>query len=385
MSLGRFRAMLRGLSCYEAWTLPPRLSWALLKGLRLTRPATAGTGTWLHPYCPPVGTLAYRRYLRGLVRLSRGEAVPLVAHISVTDICRNRCARCSNLSTEPCTPPLENLQDLIVQLREAGTVCIAFTGGEPLQRSDLAALVAACAPQIATILFSAGDGLTVECARKLRVAGLGAAYISLDHFDAGEHDKMRGRMGAFDDAIQAISACRDAGLYTAVQAVVEPSLLRDDGLHQFLDYCSTLRVHDIMLLDMIPVRASRNCGELNPAEREILAAAHRISLSDARSPKVSAMAFLESPDFLGCQAGFSFLYVATNGEVFPCDLAPVSFGNVYREGAADVLSRMQRCFRTPSCRCLGRDLDQFRMSDYQAGEMPGYMRAIIPTSARQTR
>lgn len=57
------------------------------------------------------------------------------------------------------------------------------------------------------------------------------------------------------------------------------------------------------------------------------------------------MPFPESPAFFGCQAGFSFVYVAAAGEVRPCDFVAESFGNVYREGLGGILARLPEMIR----------------------------------------
>jgi len=72
----------------------------------------------------------------------------------------------------------------------------------------------------------------------------------------------------------------------------------------------------------------------------------------ASLPKVTALSALESPGFLGCQAGFTYVYVNTAGEVFPCTFAPLSFGNVYRTGCEEILGRLAKHIPSASKTCL---------------------------------
>jgi hypothetical protein len=88
-----------------------------------------------------------------------------------------------------------------------------------------------------------------------------------------------------------------------------------------------------------------------------LAEWHLRATRDARLPKVSAMSLLERGDCLGCQAGFTFFYVATDGEVYPCDLAPISFGRIYVQGVPGILRSLASCIRAPSQQCLARRLN----------------------------
>jgi MoaA/NifB/PqqE/SkfB family radical SAM enzyme len=353
MQLGLLRAALLALRCPEAWTLPPQLGKALLRSLLRTRPATAATGTILYPNCPPVGSPAFRRHLHGLKRIARGEHVPMAAHISVTDRCIYRCARCSNLSDAPDDPGLEKLSQLVADLKARGMVSVSFTGGEPLLRNDLARLVESCGSDIATAILTSGYGLDRTCARELRAAGLVSAHISLDHHVAAEHDRIRGQDGAFGVALGAISASLDAGLYTAIQCVVEPALLRAGEMERFLEFCLGLGAQEVILLEPVPVRCGAFCSTFDATTRESLVELHRRALKDRRLPKVTAAPYLEGPSFLGCQAGFTFLYVAASGEVYPCDLAPASFGNIFDSGCDSVLDRLAKHFRFPAASCIG--------------------------------
>lgn len=352
------RTTLATMRYLAAWKLPPRLARSMRDSMRTLRPVLSPVGIVLHPYAPPIGGRAFGRYLQGLGRMARGEHVPLVAHLSVTDRCANTCRRCSNL---PCTsqdPPLADLIALIAKLRQAGTVSIALTGGEPMLRADLPEIIAACAPDISTTLFTTGLGIDEASARRLRAAGLELAFISLDHSQPEPHDRQRGTAGAHHQALQAIKACRSAGLYTAAQAVVGDELLNAGELDRYLAFCHNLGVHEVMLLEPVAVRPDQACQPYSQELRARLVSMHKRTATDTSLPKVSCSSFLESPEFLGCQAGYSFIYLSAAGELFPCDFAPISLGNVYQEDLPMIMERARQYFSKPSCRCLARDINQ---------------------------
>jgi MoaA/NifB/PqqE/SkfB family radical SAM enzyme len=356
--LARLRTLLATLRYPAAWALSPRLARSLRASLRHLRPVLSPVGIVLHPYAPPIGGRAFGRYLQGLRRMARGEHVPLVVHLSVTDRCPNACRRCSNLPCSEGDPPLEALIPLIEKLRQAGTVSIALTGGEPMLRPDLPEIIAACAPDISVTLFTTGFGIDEAAARRLRGAGLELAFISLDHARPEPHDRQRGRAGAHRQAVQAIRACRAAGLYTAAQAVAEAALFRDGALEDYLEFCRGLGVHEVMLLEPVAVRPDQAAAPFAPDLRARLVDLHQRAVRDASLPKVSCASFLESPEFLGCQAGYSFLYISAAGELFPCDFAPISLGNVYRESLGALLARAGQDFAAPACHCLAHAINQ---------------------------
>lgn len=354
--LDRLRVVLRSLGYREAWGFGPRWSLQMLEYLWHTRPTWRAGEAELNVYSPPVGGPAYPRYLQGLRRAERGDWVPLVAHVSVTDRCPYGCHRCSNLGKSDRDPSLESLAGLVAELRRCGACRVALTGGEPLLRDDLEEIVRTCGSELSPVLFTSGHRLDLARARQLKAAGLDAAFVSLDHDRADEHDRVRGQAGAWHQATEAIRACRQAGLYTAAQAVVRPSILEDGCLERFLAFCRQLGVHEVMLLEEVPIREDQHDPGAEMAVRRALIAAQLRSTRNAAMPKVSSMSWLESPECLGCQAGFSFLYVSANGEVFPCDFVPLSFGNVHDLGLPAIHERMQALLRHPSSACLARKL-----------------------------
>ena len=251
----RLKVVLRSLAYREGRRFGLRQSLGMLTFLLQSRPTWRADEAEMNVYSPPVGSPAYARYLRGLQQMGRGEWIPLVVHISVTDRCPYSCRRCSNLAQGGDDPPLELLGRLADQLRAAGTCRIALTGGEPLMRDDLPAIIEVYGRELSPVLFTSGRGLDAPRARRLQQAGLAAVFVSLDHFRGEEHDYIRGQPGAFEHAVAAIRACREAGLYTAAQAVAGPSLLGAEQLERFLAFCDGIGVHEVMLLEPMSMLA----------------------------------------------------------------------------------------------------------------------------------
>ena len=71
MILERLRVLASTVVCLGFWRLGVRQWIGLAKASCSTRPATAPSGTIVYANCPPIGTLGFRRYLRGL---HEGEA-----------------------------------------------------------------------------------------------------------------------------------------------------------------------------------------------------------------------------------------------------------------------------------------------------------------------
>lgn len=355
----RIRTLFRTLRYREAWTLPPSVSRAMWSSMRDARPLRTRYGIDVHHLSPPVGSRAFGRYLNSLKRVARGERVPVMAHISLTDRCPCSCERCSDIPTGRAEPTFDMLRSMLVELKDAGTACVAFTGGEPLLRDDLVDIVGLCGEDVCTTLFTTGVGLDEGLASRLSGAGLCRAFVSLDHFDQAVHDETRRRPGTFAAAVRAIGLFKKHGVHTAAQAVASEVLLGEGVWERFVDYCGGIGADEILLLDPMPVRTGSGIMALSPETRDRLRDTSFGVGIPGGSARVTAMTRLEGPDYLGCQAGFTFIYINAGGDVYPCDFAPVSFGNVYDEGLGAVLGRLSANIAAPSRHCLASHMIGF--------------------------
>jgi pseudo-rSAM protein/SPASM domain protein len=135
---------------------------------------------------------------------------------------------------------------LLEDLADFGVPVVLFSGGEPLVREDLEELVAYASDLgIRPVLSTNGTLLTEERVADLRDAGLAYAGVSVDGMPA-HNDEMRGKEGAFEDALDGIRTCLDADLktglrYTITSANAEDledvvALLHEEGVDRFCFY-----------------------------------------------------------------------------------------------------------------------------------------------------
>ena len=112
--------------------------------------------------------------------------------VSLTDRCNLRCSYCMPAEGLPWLPGPELLTDdelvrlIGIGVRRLGITDVRFTGGEPLLRRGLPAIVAATAalrPRPAISLTSNGIGLA-RLAAGLRAAGVDRVNVSLDTLSA---------------------------------------------------------------------------------------------------------------------------------------------------------------------------------------------------------
>ncbi len=339
--------------------LHPRLVGFLREYLAEERVSRFGDQYVLNTHFPPYPSLAFERLVAALPELGSGSQPRLHSvTLAVTNRCPLRCWHCYNAGRSQQDLPLGLLGELIAALQDRGCVMLALSGGEPLLRADLEQIAAAAGERSCVTVNTTGVGLTEARARALREHGVFAMGISLDTSDPAEHDRLRGRRGAFAAAVRALEFAAAAGLYPYVVTLATRELLAPASFWPFVRFVATTPAREIHLLEPCPAGRLEGNPEvaLSAAERrQILAYQREIAPREAL-PAISSFAHLESADAFGCGAGLTHLYVDGSGEVCPCNLVPLSFGNVARESLEEILGRMRRHFLQPRTHCVAQVL-----------------------------
>jgi len=328
-----------------------RWMWRFVRHEKIHR---RGNAFIINTMYPPITADTLRRLLPDAA-VCRWPA-PVSVNVAVTGRCPYRCAHCSfgavvNRDLSP-SEAAERLRQI-----DALRACIVgFTGGEPLLWPYLCDAVGRASQASTTYLFTSGYWLDAGTARRLYAAGLFAVFVSLDHFDAVVVNRLRPGPDAYGTAARAIGAARAAGLYVVANATVLRPLVEGDNLWRYVHFARQLGAHAVRLMPPHPVgRAADNRGlRLNARELAKIAKFHIAANRVRGLPAVTAFPYLESPKHFGCLGGFHHAYVNLSGQVFPCDFAPLSFGNVRLEPLRVIWRRMTESLRQPGRTCITR-------------------------------
>ncbi|MGW0735641.1 pyrroloquinoline quinone biosynthesis protein PqqE [Streptomyces sp. NPDC002851] len=173
-----------------------------------------------------------------------GPAPPWALLAELTHRCPLRCLYCSNpveLTARREELTTDEWADVFRQAAGLGVVQTHLSGGEPLLRRDLAALVgAADAAGIHTQLVTSGVGLHTARLRELVDAGLRSVQLSVQHTDAEAARRIAGARATVAKE-RAARLVREADLSLGVNAVLhrqnldEPTAL-DDLVRLALDW-----------------------------------------------------------------------------------------------------------------------------------------------------
>ncbi|MBC3985548.1 GTP 3',8-cyclase MoaA [Streptomyces sp. AC536] len=181
--------------------------------------------------------------------------------VSLTDRCNLRCTYCMPAEGLNWLPKPELLTDdeivrlVSIAVTELGVTEVRFTGGEPLLRPGLVAIVERCAaltprPQISLTTNGIGLGRT---ATALREAGLDRVNVSLDTLRPDVFQTMT-RRKRHQDVLDGLSAARAAGLVPVkVNAVLMPGL-NDDEAPDLLAWALENR-YELRFIEQMPLDA----------------------------------------------------------------------------------------------------------------------------------
>jgi radical SAM family uncharacterized protein len=151
-----------------------------------------------------LGLRIYRGIFLNLFR----RRVPLFCGHKLTYNCNLRCKMCPFWKRPSKDSTIEREKAILRQIYDSGVCAIAFEGGEPLLRKDLAEILAfSRSLPLHTSLITNG---TLLESRINEIAPYinGAVYVSLDGLEK-THDKIRGVGGCFRKAVRGIMACRE--------------------------------------------------------------------------------------------------------------------------------------------------------------------------------
>jgi MoaA/NifB/PqqE/SkfB family radical SAM enzyme len=109
--------------------------------------------------------------------------------------------------------PLDLALRTIDEAAALGMEELQLSGGDPLLYPHLVEVIRAAKahPGVFVLMNSVGTGVTVEKAREIIDAGLGAWNFSVDTLDPGRYEKLRGVRNALPTIMKAIDTVRQAG------------------------------------------------------------------------------------------------------------------------------------------------------------------------------
>ncbi|MCC6610336.1 MAG: radical SAM protein [Burkholderiales bacterium] len=223
---------------------------------------------------------------------------------------------------------------------------LVFTGGEPLLRGDLCELVReASSLGLMPVVGTNGTLLGERRAAGLKAAGARGAGISLDSADAAFHDRLRGKAGAWRDALRGMRAARAAGLGLLVQTTAFEENRRElagiaaiaasHGAIAFNVFFLVCTGRGATQTDLSPAAYEETLAEIVRLQHEHPAMKVRARCAPYLRRVLGVRAAQAGDEFAdwssACLAGRRYLRITPQGVVTPCPYLPEIAGELGRE------------------------------------------------------
>lgn len=294
------------------------------------------------------------------------QRCPLLLIWEITRACALACRHC-RASAEDIRDPRELTLDegkrLIDDVKGMGTPLIIFTGGDPLQRTDLEDLIrhAKSVGLRTGAIPAATPRLTRERVFSLKDAGLDQMAVSFDAPTAKKHDDFRRVDGTFAKAMEGARWTREAGLPLQVNTVL--GSWNVDDFDDMVALVESLGIVFWEVFFLVPTGRGTELQGVTPAQVEMLfgklhALAQRvdfiIKVTEGQHlrrfaaqqmeghPAPGQRGFTGRPParlMMGNQpvnAGRGFCFVDHIGGVFPSGFLPVECGNIRQKPASEI-------------------------------------------------
>ena len=304
---------------------------------------------------------------------------PIVVSYEVTLSCNCNCRHCDLggvIGDEKQITP-EEYGDLTQRLKP---LAAQISGGEPLLRKDIAAIVKAIkkAGVRYAILVTNGVLLNESNYLQLREAGVSQFSVSLD-FPDERHDEFRRRQGLYKRLEQTLPRLarlgfRDIILNTAITKANVREILplakkaAEWGVDISYSAYTALRTGN----EDYCLNNGEDLGILRQAINELIMLKRRDThLTNPELTLRDTLKFFEQGYMPNCQAGIRFLVVMPDGSLVPCSLRRIKYAT--RKEMVEKFSRTNRC---GSCYVAIRSYSEMTLWDHTKA-LPMYMQQIV--------
>ena len=266
----------------------------------------------------------------------------MIVSWNTTNACNLKCAHCYRDAGVKAEEELNTAEAkaLLEGIARAGFKIMIFSGGEPLLRPDITELVAyATELGLIAVFGTNGTLITREKVLELKAAGAKGMGISLDSLDPEKHDRLRGEAGAWQQAVEGMKNCREAGLPFQIHTTVMG--WNECELEAMTDFAVEIGAKAHHFFFLVPTGRGADIGDsvLTPEQHEaVLARIMRkqqtvdIELKPTCAPQFIRIATelgVRTRFRRGCLAGLAYAIISPKGLVQPCAYLPLYLGDVH--------------------------------------------------------
>ncbi len=270
---------------------------------------------------------------RAFLERSRNRRVPLKVSVELTGRCNFRCQHCYQTGfTGQGDVPSSRLLELLEELAGLGTLFLALTGGEPLLRHDWY-LIARKARDLGfeVHLLTNGSLIDEETVERLRDLSL-IVDMSFHAADPVAFDTVTRSTGSFQIVREAVCRLASAGVTVNLKCPV--TRLNAHRLEDVAVFGRQLGVNTVFFAELYP----RRDGDPFPQSLQVSGVdlLHFFSSPHFKGSRPTPEISLRSGDQNVCGAGTYVASVTARGDVYGCEMLPVSAGNIMQQSFREI-------------------------------------------------
>jgi len=328
--------------------------------------------------------MAHLSLLQGTKLVTRGihsyiTKRPIVVSYEVTLSCNCNCRHCDLggiIENEKQIEP-EEYRDLTQRLKP---LAAQISGGEPLLRKDITAIVKAIKQSGVQYLILVTNGVLLNESNylQLRKAGVNQFSVSLD-FPDDRHDEFRRRPGLYKRLEQSLPRLAKLGF----RDIILNTAITKANLREILPLAKKAAEWDVDISysaytalrtsnEDYCLKNGEDLGILRQAINELIILKKQgTHLTNPELTLRDTLKFFEQGYMPNCKAGITFLVVMPDGSLVPCSLHRTKYDT--REEMVEKFSRTNRC---GSCYVAIRSYSEMSFLDHTKN-LPKYIQQMI--------
>lgn len=264
------------------------------------------------------------------IREATAVCIPVNVTLELSTACNLRCAHCYNFdrkkTTRPKTehPPLNPAEiiSLLSDLRAAGAVVVAFTGGEAMLHPHLLDFVRESRRlRLAVRLKTNATLITKEKAAELFEAGVSDLETSVYGASAEVHDKFTRIPGSFEKTIEGIKNARNIGMVVSVSFIMHHEAVAE--FDAMVDLADSLGASYAISMEL----TARYDGTTDSLDLRVTKEDLMKIYSGPRKDLFAGV--INKTNSVQCACATTNCGIGFDGTVYPCIGAPIPSGNLH--------------------------------------------------------
>jgi MoaA/NifB/PqqE/SkfB family radical SAM enzyme len=270
--------------------------------------------------------------------------IPLVAYLELTQICNLNCAHCYNAHPPGEELSLNEIQFILDQLIELGSLDLVITGGEPLTSKYFVDVLRYAKKRNFCITVKSNASLVNDyILQEMLKALVVEVQVSIYSTISQEHEAITRVPGSLKKTIAGVKKMLDSGLSVSLSCPV--TKLNYRSLNLVNDFATSLGIHvgfDPIITPKVDGSADPTYLRLEKKEWDYLLKNNFIaevmypSVENIPDHGMRDKASVDSGNNPFCGAGSTSIAINCVGNVVPCVVFPKSMGNTREKSIIDI-------------------------------------------------